>query len=80
MDGVRNVRVTRQGQLSLPAPVRRRWKVEHGGELGVIDLGSAVVLIPGGARAARRALGDAFGAGRYLAAVRELNDPELATQ
>jgi hypothetical protein len=66
--------------MSLPASARRRWGLERGGELGVIDLGDAVLLLPGGADAIRDALADAIADGRYARAVAEIDDPDLQTQ
>lgn len=44
--------------MSLPAAARRRWRIEDGGELGWLDVGSALVLLPGGIDAVRNDLGD----------------------
>ena len=32
--------------MSIPAAVRRRWGLDHGGRVTVVDLGDAVVLLP----------------------------------
>jgi len=77
MSAVRTARVSARGQLSLPAAARHRWGIEDGGELGVLDLGDSILLVPGGLRAARRALGEALAEGRYAAAVAEITDPDL---
>jgi len=37
-------RVTAEGRMSLPAEVRRRHGLTHGGELLVEDLGDAIML------------------------------------
>ena len=66
--------------MSLPASARHRWGLEEGGEVGAIDMGSAVLLVPGGARALRQALADAIADGRYAQAVAEIDDPDLQTQ
>ena len=34
--------------MSLPASARHRWGLEHGGEVGYLDIGEAIVLVPGG--------------------------------
>ena len=64
--------------MSVPAAVRRRWGIDGGGPVTVIDLGDAVVLLPSGAR--ERLLADAVPAADYLRFVRSLDDdPDLAT-
>jgi AbrB family looped-hinge helix DNA binding protein len=69
--------VSKSGQMSVPAGVRRRWGLTDGGRVTVIDLGDAVVLLPPGAR--QRLLTDALSSQEHLAFVRNLDDPELAT-
>ena len=79
MASVTNAKVSHRGQTSLPAELRHRWGIDDGGEIGVIDLGDAALIVPGGLRAARaelrRVLRDRYGDG--LAAI---DDPELADQ
>jgi len=41
-------RVSASGQMSLPAPVRRRWNLDGGGPVEVIDLGFGVLIVPAG--------------------------------
>jgi AbrB family looped-hinge helix DNA binding protein len=69
--------VSSSGQMSVPATVRRRWGLDNGGRVTVIDLGDAVVLLPPGAR--QRLLGDALSAQEHLRYVESLDDPDLAT-
>lgn len=69
--------VSRSGQMSVPADVRRRWGLTEGGRVTVIDLGDAVVLLPPGAR--QKLLGEALSAEEHLAFVGHLDDPDLAT-
>jgi AbrB family looped-hinge helix DNA binding protein len=69
--------VSRSGQMSVPAEVRRRWGLTEGGRITVIDLGEAVVLLPPGAR--QRLLSDALSAEDHRAYVESLEDPDLAT-
>ena len=45
--------------MSLPASTRRRWGLDEGGEVGYLDLGDAVLLVPGGVASVRRHLLDA---------------------
>ena len=77
MSSVRTAKVSSRGQMSVPAIARHRWGIEAGGELGIVDLGDAIVLIPGGERGARAALGGALASGRYAAAVSDITDPDL---
>ena len=69
--------VSTSGQMSVPAAVRRRWGLDRGGKVTVVDLGDAVVLLPPGAR--RRLLSDALSADDHLRFVADLDDPDLAT-
>lgn len=69
--------VSKSGQISVPAAVRRRWGLTNGGRVSVVDLGEAVVLLPPGAR--ERLLGDALSADDHRAFVAALEDPDLAT-
>lgn len=69
--------VSRSGQVSVPAAVRRRWGLTEGGRIAVVDLGDAVVLLPAGAQ--HRLLGDALSADDHLRFVEHLDDPDLAT-
>lgn len=42
--------------MSLPASTRHRWGLDEGGEVGYLDLGDAIVLVPGGVDALRQQL------------------------
>lgn len=64
--------------MSLPAAARHRWGFENGGVIGVIDLDGALLLVPGGIDAARKALRDAVAEGRYERAVADIHDSDLA--
>ena len=75
-----DLRVSPRGQMSLPAPARRRWGLEEGGEVGYLDLGDAVMIVPGGIQAARRQLFDAVTDDDWEAARRGFGDPDLATE
>ena len=44
--------------MSLPASARHRWGLDEGGDVGYLDLGDAVVLIPGGVDKLRASLLD----------------------
>jgi AbrB family looped-hinge helix DNA binding protein len=78
MSSLANVKVSNRGQMSLPASARRRWGFEDGGEVGVIDLDGALLLVPGGIQTAKRALHAAISDGRYEHVVAQIDDPDLA--
>ena len=69
--------VSRSGQMSVPAMVRHRWGLEHGGRVTVIDLGDAVVLLPPGSR--HQLIANALTAEEHRQFVARLNDADLAT-
>ena len=69
--------VSKSGQMSVPAGVRRRWGLTDGGRVTVIDLGDAVVLLPSGTR--RKLLSEVLSAQEHLDYVRSIDDPDLAT-
>lgn len=79
MTGASIAKVSHRGQTSLPAELRHRWGIDGGGEVGIIDLGDAALIVPGGVDRARdelrRVLRD-----RYEAGVGEIEDPDLADQ
>ncbi|HVL03698.1 MAG TPA: AbrB/MazE/SpoVT family DNA-binding domain-containing protein [Acidimicrobiales bacterium] len=80
MESVATVKVSKRGQMSLPASARHRWGLDEGGEVGAIDMGSAVLLVPGGRPAVQRALATAIARGRYERAVADVDDPDLQTE
>ena len=69
--------VSTSGQMSVPAAVRHRWGLDHGGRVTVVDLGDAVVLLPSGER--QRLLAQALSAEDHLIFVRGLDDTDSAT-
>lgn len=69
--------VSSSGQLSLPAAVRRRWGLERGGPVEVIDLGFAVLTLPLGGAA--ELLRTALSRDDHRDFVRQLDDPDLQT-
>lgn len=69
--------VSKSGQMSVPADVRRRWGLADGGRVIVVDLGDAVVLLPPGAR--QKAACEALSAEEHRAFAESLDDPDLAT-
>jgi bifunctional DNA-binding transcriptional regulator/antitoxin component of YhaV-PrlF toxin-antitoxin module len=50
MARVETFKVSSSGQMCLPAPVRRRWHIENGGRVEVMDLGFGVLTVPAGYR------------------------------
>ena len=77
---VTTARVSHRGQTSLPAALRHRWGIEHGGEVAFVDLGDAALLLPGGVDAARDELRRVLLDGSYDQALAGLDDPDLADQ
>lgn len=69
--------VSSSGQMSVPAAVRHRWGLDHGGRVTVVDLGDAVVLLPPGGQ--QRLLAEALTAEDHRRLVDSLDDPDLAT-
>ena len=74
------LRISTRGQMSLPAAARHRWGLDDGGEVGYVDLGDAVVLIPGGVRRARAELLAAVTADDWAQARAGFGDADLATE
>jgi len=74
-----NTRVSYRGQTTLPAHLRRRWGIEEGGEIGVLDLGSAALVVPGGIESAKLELFRVLKT-TYADGLDQLDDPELQDQ
>jgi bifunctional DNA-binding transcriptional regulator/antitoxin component of YhaV-PrlF toxin-antitoxin module len=72
-------KVSHRGQTSLPAVLRRRWGIESGGEVAIIDLGEAALILPGGTQAARRELRRVLQE-RYEEGLASIEDPDLVDQ
>lgn len=66
--------------MSLPASARHRWGLNDGGNVGYLDLGDALVLIPGGVKELRSSLLDAVGDEVWDAARQGFGDPDLANE
>ena len=75
-----DLRVSSRGQMSLPAPPRRRWGIQEGGEVGYIDLGDAVVIVPSGVSALRRSLLELVSDVVWQAARDGFGDADLANE
>jgi hypothetical protein len=66
--------------MSLPAQAWHRWGLDDGGEVGWVDLGDLLLLVPGGANQARAALLDQVTADDWSEAAAGFGDGELANQ
>lgn len=72
-------RVSHRGQTNLPAELRHRWGIAEGGQVGIIDLGDAALIVPGGIEAARNELRRVL-RDRYEAGLAGIEDTDLADQ
>lgn len=77
MARIERFKVSTSGQLSLPAVVRRRWKLGAGGHVDVIDVGFGVLTVPAGA--AGRLVDQVLPADVHYANVAAEHDPDLRT-
>ena len=75
-----DLKVSSRGQMSLPASTRHRWGLDEGGEVGYLDVGDAVVLVPGGVDRLRTALLGAVTDADWETARSGFGDPELANE
>lgn len=75
-----DLKISSRGQMSLPASARHRWGLDEGGDVGYLDLGDAVVLVPGGVDQLRAALIDAVSDDIWESARNGFGDPDLADQ
>lgn len=73
-----DLKVSARGQMSLPAAARHRWGLEEGGAVGYLDLGDAVLVVPGGVEQARRELMEAVSAEDWAQARLGFGDSDLA--
>jgi bifunctional DNA-binding transcriptional regulator/antitoxin component of YhaV-PrlF toxin-antitoxin module len=80
MSSIGDLRVSSRGQMSLPSSARHRWGLEDGGDIGYLDLGDAVVIIPGGTSALRRQLLDAVSDADWNRAQTGFGDTDLSNQ
>lgn len=79
MHGASTAKVSHRGQANLPAELRRRWGIEDGGEVGIIDLGDAALVVPGGLQVARNELRRVL-RDRYELGIAGIDEPDLADQ
>jgi bifunctional DNA-binding transcriptional regulator/antitoxin component of YhaV-PrlF toxin-antitoxin module len=80
MSATGDLRVSSRGQMSLPSTTRHRWGLEDGGDVGFLDLGDAIVIVPGGTSAVRRKLLDAVTRDDWQFARIGFGDDELTSQ
>lgn len=66
--------------MSLPSSTRHRWGLDDGGDVGYLDLGEAVLIVPGGTQALRSKVLRAVTSVDWVAARTGFGDPELASQ
>lgn len=71
------VKVSDRGQMALPAQIRHRWGLDHGGVIGWIDMGDSILLVPGGLKQLRK---EVLAQADWDAARSGFGDPELANQ
>ena len=74
------LRVSSRGQMSLPSATRRRWSLSEGGEVGYLDLGDAVIIVPGGVKRLRKQLLSAVTADDWQQSSEGFGDPDLANE
>lgn len=75
-----DLRVSARGQMSLPATARHRWRLDDGGKVGYLDIGDAIVIVPGGIERLRGALLDAVSDADWQSAQAGFGDPDLANE
>jgi bifunctional DNA-binding transcriptional regulator/antitoxin component of YhaV-PrlF toxin-antitoxin module len=75
-----DLKVSSRGQMSLPAATRHRWGLDEGGEVGYLDVGDAIVLVPGGVDRLRSALLDVVSDADWEEARAGFGDRELANE
>jgi AbrB family looped-hinge helix DNA binding protein len=80
MSSTGELRVSARGQMSLPASARHRWGLDEGGEVGFLDVGDAVVIVPGGIEPLRRAVLDAVTEDDWRQARAGFGDSDLASE
>ena len=66
--------------MSLPSSARHRWGLDDGGDVGYLDLGEAIVIIPGGTDKLRDKLLDAVTDEDWNEARHGFGDMDLAAE
>ena len=80
MSSTGDLKVSRRGQMSLPAAARHRWGLADGGEVAYLDLGDLVVLVPGQVESLRQELLESVSDEDWELARTGFGDPDLATE
>lgn len=80
MSSTGDLRVSSRGQMSLPSSARHRWGLDEGGDVWYLDLGDAIVIVPGGTNALRRQVLDTLTSSDWERARAGFGDEELANQ
>lgn len=66
--------------MSLRSSARHRWGLDEGGDVGFLDLGDAVLIVPGGPEAMRQRVLEAITDEIWALARTGFGDDELATE
>jgi hypothetical protein len=66
--------------MSLPAGTRRRWRITGGGDVAYLDLGDALLIVPGGVSALRKRLVEGVTTADWEQAAAGFGDPDLANE
>ena len=66
--------------MSLPSSARHRWGLDDGGDVGYLDLGEAIVIVPGGLSRLLSELLDAVTEDDWNRARQGFGDHELANE
>lgn len=80
MTSTGDLRVSPRGQMSIPASTRHRWGLDDGGDVSYLDLGDAIVIVPGGTAALRRSLLDVVTPEDWDLAREGFGDADLANE
>jgi bifunctional DNA-binding transcriptional regulator/antitoxin component of YhaV-PrlF toxin-antitoxin module len=75
-----DLRVSQRGQMSLPASARHRWGLDEDGELGYLDVGEVLILVPGGVERLRQQLLDGVSTEDWERARSGFGDRDLANE
>lgn len=75
-----DLRVSARGQMSLPAGARHRWGLDDGGQVAYLDVGDAILIVPGGVNQLRYLLLNAVSDVDWDAARAGFGDPDLANE
>jgi bifunctional DNA-binding transcriptional regulator/antitoxin component of YhaV-PrlF toxin-antitoxin module len=79
-DALSTARVSSDGRITIPMALRRRWGLDGGSEVTLVDMGSAALLVPSSAGTQRRARARLLHEGGYERGLAQIDDPDLADQ